>query len=173
MFKLEAFRSKCTVLKKVLVILLGIFGAPALIRRLWNRAPLVPLVTPLVSRLPKGLTRKYTRWQTVGAKTSIAKTKFSRVDNRSSKKGWNFGVSSRVVRTDLRKVTHEKMAKLLGKSRLEVGWTPPTNQYCKRASFWSPKLTFIFEARFRPESQSESVYVQLRDIGGAQQSKHV
>jgi len=37
----RSFRSKCTVLKKILATLLGLFDAPAVIRRSGNRAPLV------------------------------------------------------------------------------------------------------------------------------------
>ena len=39
---LRSFRSKCTELKKVLVTLLVLFGAPIAIRRLGNCAPLAP-----------------------------------------------------------------------------------------------------------------------------------
>jgi len=43
---LKSFGSKCTVLKKVLVTLLGLFGAPIVIRRPGNCAPIVaPLGT--------------------------------------------------------------------------------------------------------------------------------
>jgi len=52
---LRSFRSKCTVLKKVIVILLGLFGVPsnhssppAVIWRPGNCSPLAPLVTPLL-----------------------------------------------------------------------------------------------------------------------------
>jgi len=42
MFETEVFESKCTVLKKVLVTLLGLFGARGI------APPLPPLVAPLV-----------------------------------------------------------------------------------------------------------------------------
>ena len=45
---LRSFGTKCTVLKEVLVTLLGLFGAPIGIRRPGNCAPLPPVVTPLV-----------------------------------------------------------------------------------------------------------------------------
>jgi len=58
--KLRSFVSKCTVLKKVLVTLLGLFGAPAVIwrppivtRRPGNCVPLAPPVTSLVGSLYK------------------------------------------------------------------------------------------------------------------------
>jgi len=47
---LRSFGSKCTVLKKVFVTLLGLYGAPILIRRRGIVPPLPPLVTPLCSR---------------------------------------------------------------------------------------------------------------------------
>jgi len=43
---LRFFRSKSTVLKKVLVKLLGLFGAPIAIRRPRNCAPLAPCYAP-------------------------------------------------------------------------------------------------------------------------------
>jgi len=46
---LKSFGSKCTASKKVLVTLLGLFGAPAVFRRPGNCAPLSPLVTALPS----------------------------------------------------------------------------------------------------------------------------
>jgi len=48
---LRSFGSKCTVLKKVLLALLGLFGTPAVIRRSRKCAPLHPLVTPLDAML--------------------------------------------------------------------------------------------------------------------------
>ena len=47
---LRSFGSKCTVLKKVFVTLLGLYGAHIVIRRPGNCAPLAPLVTPLRSK---------------------------------------------------------------------------------------------------------------------------
>jgi len=47
---LKSFGSNCTVLKKVLVTLLGLFGAPAVIRRPGIYAPNALLVTPLLQR---------------------------------------------------------------------------------------------------------------------------
>jgi len=44
---LMSFGSKCTILKKVLTTLLGLFGAPAVIRYPGNCDLLSPLVTPL------------------------------------------------------------------------------------------------------------------------------
>jgi len=49
---LSFFWSKCTVLKKVLVTLLGHVGAPVL-RRPGYCAPLAPLVTSLYSSVPE------------------------------------------------------------------------------------------------------------------------
>jgi len=46
---LRFFRSKCIVLKKVFVTLLGLFRRPSVIRRPGNCAPLAPLVTPVRS----------------------------------------------------------------------------------------------------------------------------
>jgi len=46
-FESRVFGSKCTVLKKKLAILLGLFGAPSFWRQV-HFASLVPLVTPLV-----------------------------------------------------------------------------------------------------------------------------
>jgi len=48
MFEPKAFGSKCAVFKKVLVTLLGLTGAPAVIRR----AEKCTLLVPLVTRLP-------------------------------------------------------------------------------------------------------------------------
>ena len=48
MFEPEVFGKQCTVLKKVLVTLLGLFGTAAVIQRLGNCALLPPLVTPLL-----------------------------------------------------------------------------------------------------------------------------
>jgi len=47
MFEPEVFRKQMHVLKKVLVTLLGLFGAPMVIQRPGNCAPFVPFVTPL------------------------------------------------------------------------------------------------------------------------------
>jgi len=47
LFELEAFWEANVLLKKVLVTLLGLFGAPIAIWRPGNCAPLAPLVTPL------------------------------------------------------------------------------------------------------------------------------
>jgi len=47
---LRSFGSKCTILKKVLVALLGLFGAPIVTRRQGNYAPLAPLVTHLCAQ---------------------------------------------------------------------------------------------------------------------------
>ena len=47
---LRSFGSKCAVLKKVFVTLLGLYGAHIVIRRPGNCAPLAPLVTPLRSK---------------------------------------------------------------------------------------------------------------------------
>jgi len=46
---LRSFGSKCSVLKKVFVTLSGLFGAPIVIRRPGNCAPLAPLVTTLLT----------------------------------------------------------------------------------------------------------------------------
>jgi len=46
MFELRSFGSKCTVLKKVLATLLGLFGAPS-DSALGAFTPLAPLVVPL------------------------------------------------------------------------------------------------------------------------------
>jgi len=49
---LSSFESKCTVLKKILVTLLGLFGAPIVIRRPGNCAPLAPLrYAPVCAKL--------------------------------------------------------------------------------------------------------------------------
>ena len=53
---LRSFGSKCTVLNKVLVTLLGIFGAPAVIWHLGNCAPLSP---PTLHPCPQG---RYMSW---------------------------------------------------------------------------------------------------------------
>jgi len=45
---LRSFGSNCTVLKKVFVAFLGVFGAPTVIRCPGNCAPLASLVTPLL-----------------------------------------------------------------------------------------------------------------------------
>jgi len=47
-FEPKVFQTQMCCIEKVLVTLLGFFGAPIVIRRPVNSAPLPPLVTPLL-----------------------------------------------------------------------------------------------------------------------------
>ena len=59
---LRSFGSKCTVLKKVLMTLLGLFGAPRSDSAPGELFPLAPLVTPLVSVLSCSINKQNSDW---------------------------------------------------------------------------------------------------------------
>jgi len=103
---LKLLGGKFTVLKKVRVTLLGLFGAPAVIRRLGNCSPLALLVTPLaavVSNVRDGSIVLARNKQTLGSFGILCVfEEFERLRSGSKLKPGSISVCSHMFTTGVR-----------------------------------------------------------------------